>query len=96
MELRRIREELDSPPFKSLYRRLREAYPLLVPFPTPFDLIAFFHEQNKEYEIKDTILTSLIRDYRQGPPYDRLASLFIVLFTPGTVKTEKTLGSCSK
>ncbi len=66
---------------------MREAHPLLDPFPSPFDLIAFFHEQNKEYETKDTILTSLIRDYRQGPPYDRLASLFIVLFTPAIVKT---------
>jgi len=87
LELRRIREDLDSPPFRRLYRRLREAHPLLAPFPTPFDLINFFHQQNKEYETKDSILTSLIRDYRQGPPYDRLASLFIVLFTPAIVKT---------
>ncbi len=66
---------------------MREAHPLLARFPTPFDLIDFFHKQNKEYETKNSILTSLIRDYRQGHPYDRLASLFIVLFTPGTVKT---------
>jgi len=87
LELRRVREELDSPSFRGLYRRLREAHPLLDPFPTPFDLTNFFHQQNKEYEIKDTILTSLILDYRQGPPYDRLAIFFIVLFTPSIVKT---------
>ncbi len=87
MELRRIREDLDSPPFRCLYRRLREVHPLLARFPTPFDLINFFHQQNKEYETKDSILTSLVLGYRRGPPYDLLASLFIVLFTPAIVKT---------
>jgi hypothetical protein len=103
LELKRLQEELSSESFKRLYRELRERHSALSPFPTPFSLIHFFHKQarplslrpgeqnaggqGEDYATKDAILTSLINAYQKGGAYDRLGALFLLLFTPGIIRT---------
>ena len=77
-----IKKELASERFKGLYEELRTECPLLRAFPSPSSLISFFHDAgNKEYGLKDAILSFLIAVYQRGDKYGRLAPFFIALFT---------------
>jgi hypothetical protein len=77
-----IKKELASERFEGLYDELRAECPLLHAFPSPPSLISFFHDSgNKEYDLKDSILSYLIAAYHRGDKYGCLAPFFIALFT---------------
>jgi hypothetical protein len=67
-----IKKELAAERFKSLYKELRAECPQLNAFPSSSSLISFFHDAgNKEYGLKDSILSYLIAAYQRGDKYVR-------------------------
>lgn len=63
---------------------------MLRPFPTPLDLIAFFHSDSPAYEARDAILRILVEEYQDGKSGHRLGAFFLVLFNPGIVRVYST------
>jgi len=90
LELKRLREELSSPSFRGFYLELRRRHEMLLPFPTPLDLIAFFHSDSPAYEVRDAILRALVEEYQDGKSGHRLGAFFLVLFHPGIVRVYAT------
>ena len=90
MKLKRLREELSSPSFRGFYLELRRRHEILLPFPTPLDLIAFFHSDSSAYETRDAILRVLVKEYQDATPGRRLGTFFLVLFNPGIVRAYAT------
>ena len=90
MELKRLREELSSPLFRGFYRELRRRHEVLLPFPDPLDLIAFFHTDASAYEVRDAILGALVWEYQAHRSGHRLGAFFLVLFHPGIVRVYAT------
>jgi len=90
LELKRLREELSSPSFRGFYRELRRRHEVLLPFPHPLDLIAFFHTDASAYEARDAILGALVGQYQAHRSGHRLGAFFLVLFHPGIVRVYAT------
>jgi hypothetical protein len=90
LELKRLREELSSPSFRGFYRELRRRHEVLLPFPNPLDLIAFFHTDAPVYEVRDAILGALVGEYQAHRSAHRLGAFFLVLFHPGIVRVYAT------
>jgi hypothetical protein len=93
LELKRLREELSSPSFREFYRDVQRRREMLRPFPTPLDLIAFFHSDASAYVTRDAILGELVGEYqthRSGPAAAGLGAFFLVLFNPGIVRVYAT------
>jgi len=63
---------------------------MLLPFPDPLDLIAFFHSDASAYEVRDAILRALVEEYQDGKSGHRLGAFFLVLFHPGIVRVYAT------
>ncbi len=77
-----IHRELASERFQRLYEELQMEYSLLASFPSASALISFFHDAgNREYGLKDAILSFLVTAYRRGDRYGQLTPFFIALFT---------------
>jgi len=77
-----IREELDSKELGKLYKRLQADCRYLVPFADWKAVIAFLHDQERGYRLKDRILWRMIQYYRQGGDCERLGVVFLAIFEP--------------
>ena len=77
-----IREELDSKELGKLYRRLQADCLYLAPFSGWKAVVAFLHDRERGYRLKDRILWRLIQYYRQGGDCQRLGSVFLAIFAP--------------
>lgn len=83
----RIGRTLASKRFRVFYHNLYTDVPVIVDFPDHEALIRFFHDRDRDINVKNTILYELIILYRQNGIYCTLAPLFIALFTPALTRT---------
>lgn len=84
-----IRKELDSPELGKLFWWLQADCPYLAPFPDWKAVIAFLHDRERGYRMKDRILWRLIRYYREGGPSENLGVVFLTVFEPAILNIYK-------
>lgn len=83
----RINRTLSSKHFRTFYRKLYADIPVIADFPDHEALIRFFHDRDRDINVKNAILYELIILYRKNDICCALAPLFIAFFTPALTRT---------
>lgn len=83
MELRILKQELESGPIRQSYKKLIERRKSLEGLLTPLEVVEYLHASGP-YERKCVILRELIEEYQSGERW--LGKLLVTVFVPAIVK----------